>query len=176
VTFARRRAGSSARGPAFARVVQRWVREGPEGAGLDVPLFVHGLIDALAQGAGIDPRSRRAGRGRWLADLYPFVFGPGERERFAAWLAGTRALAAPVGAALAAAEARGATFVPEANAIYLARPSLMAALAQAALFLASVLRPGCAPRVRGTLAIELARRFEPGFDRSLVPEGEAARA
>ena len=144
-TFARRRAAPGSRGPAFARVVQRWAREEPAAPDLDVPLFVHGLIDALAQGVGIDPRGTRVGRARWLADLFPVVFGPRERGRFVDWLTGTRALATPVCAALDAAEARGATFVPEANAIFLARPSLMAALAQGALFLAGALAPARDP-------------------------------
>jgi hypothetical protein len=155
--------------------VQRWAREEPAAPDLDVPLFVHGLIDALAQGVGIDPRGTRAGRARWLADLFPVVFGPRERGRFVDWLTGTRALATPVRAALDAAEARGATFVPEANAIFLARPSLMAALAQGALFLAGALAPGRDPATRAGLAVELARRFEPRFDAALVPGGEAAR-
>ncbi len=175
-TFARRRAAPGARGPAFARVVRRWAREEPAAPGLDVPLFVHGLIDAMARGAGIDPRATRAGRARWLADLFPVVFGPGERGRFADWLAGTRALATPVRAALEAAEARGASFVPEANAIYLARPSLMAALAAGALFLAGALRPGRGPAERAAFAVGLARAFEPGFDAALVPGWDAARA
>ncbi|MBP1612318.1 MAG: hypothetical protein H6Q01_981 [Acidobacteria bacterium] len=147
-TFVRRRAAPGSRAPAFARVVQRWAREEPAAPDLDVPLFVHGLIDALAQGVGIDPRGTRAGRARWLADLFPVVFGPRERGRFVDWLTGTRALATPVRAALDAAEARGATFVPEANAIFLARPSLMAALAQGALFLAGALAPGRDPATR----------------------------
>jgi hypothetical protein len=174
-TFVRHRAAPGSRVPAFARVVRRWAREEPAAPDLDVPLFVHGLIDALAQGIGIDPRGARAGRSRWLADLFPVVFGPRERGRFADWLAGTRALATPVRAALDAAELRGATFVPEANAIFLARPSLMAALAQGALFLSGALVPGRDPAERAGLALELARRFEPRFDAALVPGGEAAR-
>jgi len=174
-TFARRRAAPGARGPAFARVVQRWAREEPAAPDLDVPLFVHGLIDALAHAVGIDPRSTRAGRARWLADLFPVVFGPEECGRFVDWLVGTRALATPVRAALDAAEARGATFVLEANAIFLARPSLMAALAQGALFLAGALAPGRDPATRAGLAVELARRFEPRFDATLVPGGESVR-
>jgi hypothetical protein len=174
-TFVRRRVAHGSRGPAFARVVHRWAREEPTAPDLDVPLFVHGLIDALAQGVGIDPSSTRAGRARWLADLFPVVFGPGERRRFVDWLAGTRGLVTPVCAALDAAEARGATFVPEANAIFLARPSLMAALAQGALFLAGALEPGRDPAERAALAVELARRFEPRFDAALVPGGEVAR-
>jgi hypothetical protein len=130
----------------------------------------------MARGAGIDPRATRAGRARWLADLFPVVFGPGERGRFGDWLAGTRALATPVRAALEAAEARGASFVPEANAIYLARPSLMAALAAGALFLAGALRPGRGPDERAAFAVGLARAFEPGFDAALVPGWDAARA
>ncbi len=175
-TLERRRAAPGCRVPAFSRVVRRWAREDSPAPDLDVPLFVHGLIDALAQGVGIDPRGTRAGRARWLADLFPVVFGPHERARFVRWLAGTRALATPVDGALAAAEARGATFVPEANAIFLARLNLMAALAQGALFLAGVLAPGRAPATRAALAVELARRFEPRFDAALVPGWEAARA
>lgn len=165
----RQAAAPGARERALRRVVARWAAEEPAAAELDVPLLVHGLIDALAHAAGIDPRRASAGPARWLADTYPLVFGPHERRAFARWLAGTRALAIAPRNALAEATRCGAVFVPEANAIHLARLSLPLALAQAARFLAAALAPARPPEARAALALALARRFDPRFEAALVP-------
>jgi len=170
--FVRQRARQGSRERALRRVVARWMAEEPEAAELDLPLLVHGLVDALARIAGIDPRRTPAGPARWLADTYPLVFGPGDRNAFSRWLADTRALAIAPRTALTLASRRGAVFIPEANAVYLARLSLPLALAQAALFLARALAPVRPEGERAALAVSLAQRFDPRFEAALIPGGE----
>ncbi|MDH3284411.1 MAG: ChaN family lipoprotein [Acidobacteriota bacterium] len=139
--FACQRARPPARARALEAVYRRWAASAPRPTELDVPLLVHELTDGHAQCLGVDPRDRRIGPARWLADAYPSVYAPGERARVLrhlreAGISGSRAREE-----LERAERFGAAFVRRANLTVVARPEMRAISMACADWLDETLAP-----------------------------------
>lgn len=137
--FARQAMARGARRTALARTWRAWAREEPRPDDFDRALLVHELISAEAEAVGIDPRTRRRGPARWLADELPEVFGPQDLALAARVLRSAGHDADAVSALIARATGAGAHYDARANVVLFPGEDFAAAALASARWLAGAL-------------------------------------
>ncbi len=180
-TFARQALPEGARARSEAATYRRWARDVPDPGEIDLPLLVHGLIDNAAGWLGVDPRRCRLGPGRWLADLYPPVHGPGG-ERNAVRAMGQAGVPRHEAAALLErARQAGALYVPTANVMLVARVDLAAITLESCAFLRAAVAGRAGTRAERPPADEAAERallvsIARDLGAALAPAGRPTRS
>lgn len=171
---------------ALASVYRSWAEDIIEKGEIDLPLAVHGVIDAEAAALGIDPRRFRMGPGRWLADVKPEVYGPLEKARVLRRLRESGRTPASARVLRDRAARRGALYLHRDGVFLVGRKGVRPLALESGRFLALALRPELDdPSFWSLLAVEAlafalamvvdpALEEEPGWERVLLGAEEPA--